>query len=175
MIAHFQPFRNGYYSTKEFYNNKENIELSAGDVVAVEASPGHDVGVVSMVGELVRFQLRKKNLTENSEDIETEDDAYLQEMQHFIKEPLNLNTTEVSDLEQLKVLSVRPGITDYASIRFRKESDLLASAENPEQYCIEHILPLKLQLNQQYLKNKTMSNYFFVIWSTITGRNNRYI
>ena len=52
-------------SRKEFFCNKENIDLRVGDVVALEASPGHDVGVVSMVGELVRFQLRKKNLREN--------------------------------------------------------------------------------------------------------------
>lgn len=56
-------------SRKEFYNNKENVELKVGDVVAVEASPGHDVGVVSMVGELVRFQLKKKNIQENSDVI----------------------------------------------------------------------------------------------------------
>ncbi len=56
-------------SRKEFYHNKENIELRAGDVVAVESSPGHDIGIVSMVGELVRFQLRKKNVPENSDTI----------------------------------------------------------------------------------------------------------
>ena len=39
-------------SRKEYFRNKEAIDLRAGDVVAVEASPGHDVGVVSMVGEL---------------------------------------------------------------------------------------------------------------------------
>ncbi len=58
-------------SRKEFYNNKEGSELKVGDVVTVEASPGHDVGVVSMVGELVRFQLKKKNIKENSESIKT--------------------------------------------------------------------------------------------------------
>lgn len=56
-------------SRKEFYHNKENIELRSGDVVAVESSPGHDIGIVSMVGELVRFQLRKKNVSENSDTI----------------------------------------------------------------------------------------------------------
>ncbi len=56
-------------SRKEFYYNKENLELRVGDVVALEAAPGHDVGVVSMIGELVRFQLRKKNLGENPEGL----------------------------------------------------------------------------------------------------------
>ena len=56
-------------SRKEFFRNQEVPDLKAGDVVAVESSPGHDVGVVSMTGELVRFQLRKKGLTESSETI----------------------------------------------------------------------------------------------------------
>src|ERR1700704_2951047 len=56
-------------SRKEFYRNKEEIELKTGDVVAVEASPGHDVGVVSLAGELVRFQLKKKFVNENSDQI----------------------------------------------------------------------------------------------------------
>ena len=56
-------------SRKEFFRNKENIQLKTGDTVAVEAMPGHDVGVVSLAGELVRFQLKKKGLTENSDQI----------------------------------------------------------------------------------------------------------
>ena len=58
-------------SRKEFYHNKDNVELKVGDVVALEASPGHDVGVVSMVGELVRFQLRRKNLGDNPDGLKT--------------------------------------------------------------------------------------------------------
>lgn len=58
-------------SRKEFFHNKEAVELRVGDVVTVEASPGHDVGVVSMVGELVRFQLNKKHLSEDSDQIKS--------------------------------------------------------------------------------------------------------
>tara|TARA_B100000900_G_C20586206_1_gene719681 strand:- start:1523 stop:2707 length:1185 start_codon:yes stop_codon:yes gene_type:complete len=47
-------------SRKEFFRNEDNLPLTAGDVVAVEASPGHDIGVVSLVGELVRVQMQKK-------------------------------------------------------------------------------------------------------------------
>ncbi len=46
-----------------------------------------------------------ENLTENSEDAETEDDAYLQELQRFINDPLNLNTASESDLQQFKILT----------------------------------------------------------------------
>ena len=46
-----------------------------------------------------------ENLTENSDDVETEDDSYLQEMQHFIDDPVNLNNATESDLKQLKILT----------------------------------------------------------------------
>ncbi|TAH42397.1 MAG: hypothetical protein EYC69_05545 [Bacteroidetes bacterium] len=58
-------------SRKEFFHNKEGVDLRVGDVVTVDASPGHDVGVVSMVGELVRFQLNKRHLKEDSDQIKT--------------------------------------------------------------------------------------------------------
>lgn len=56
-------------SRKEFFKKDNNIELYAGDVVAVEASPGHDMGVVSLTGELVRLQMKKKNVKYDSEEI----------------------------------------------------------------------------------------------------------
>lgn len=59
-------FKNG---RKHFFKNTENISLSMGDVVATEASPGHDVGVVSLVGELVRVQMKKKKVREDDSEI----------------------------------------------------------------------------------------------------------
>ncbi len=47
-------------SRKEFYKNSKELSLQAGDVVVVESSPGYDVGVVSVVGELARIQVAKK-------------------------------------------------------------------------------------------------------------------
>jgi cell fate regulator YaaT (PSP1 superfamily) len=52
-------FKNG---RKHFFKNPENITLSIGDVIATEASPGHDIGIVTLTGELVRVQMKKKNL-----------------------------------------------------------------------------------------------------------------
>lgn len=59
-------FKNG---RKHFFKNSENISLSMGDVVATEASPGHDVGVVSLVGELVRVQMKKKKVRQEDPEI----------------------------------------------------------------------------------------------------------
>ena len=59
-------FKNG---RKHFYKNVENLSISMGDVVAVEGNPGHDVGTVSLAGELVKVQMKKHNITEDSEEI----------------------------------------------------------------------------------------------------------
>lgn len=52
-------FKNG---RKDFYKNKENLTLSIGDIVATEAASGHDIGVVTLTGELVRVQMNKKRV-----------------------------------------------------------------------------------------------------------------
>ncbi|WP_081208051.1 PSP1 domain-containing protein [Salegentibacter sediminis] len=59
-------FKNG---RKHFFRNTENLSLSMGDVVATEASPGHDVGMVSLAGELVRVQMKKKKVAPDSEEV----------------------------------------------------------------------------------------------------------
>ena len=59
-------FKNG---RKEFYRNTEKLTLSIGDVVATEASPGHDVGIVTLTGELVKVQMKKKNIAVTSPEI----------------------------------------------------------------------------------------------------------
>ena len=53
---------------------------------------------------------------------------------------------------QRQVLLVRPGITDYASIAYRNENDILEGAENPEQMYIDVIMPDKIELNMKYLR-----------------------
>ncbi|MDT7828953.1 regulatory iron-sulfur-containing complex subunit RicT [Pricia sp. S334] len=47
-------------SRKEFFRNTENLSLSIGDIVATEAKSGHDVGMVTLVGELVKVQMKRK-------------------------------------------------------------------------------------------------------------------
>ena len=58
--------------------------------------------------------------------------------------------------EQLRVLSVRPGLTDYASIRYVNENDLLAASDNPEKTYIEEIMPDKLNLNLKYIDEQSL-------------------
>ncbi len=70
-------------------------------------------------------------------------------------------------VEQQKVLLVLPGITDFASIEFRNENELLSNATNPEQYYIEVIMPKKIDLNKQFIENRTLKNYFSILFTTV--------
>ncbi|WP_035916936.1 stage 0 sporulation family protein [Flavimarina sp. Hel_I_48] len=54
-------------SRKEFYKNTENLSLHIGDLIAVEAASGHDIGIVSLTGELVRIQMKKKREPYNTD------------------------------------------------------------------------------------------------------------
>ncbi len=58
--------------------------------------------------------------------------------------------------EQLQVLSMKPGITDLASIRYSNENELLASVEDPENYYINVLMPEKLNLNLFYIRNQSL-------------------
>ena len=58
--------------------------------------------------------------------------------------------------EQLSILNIKPGITDYASLQFFSENELLAKSNNPEKTYINEILPEKLRLNILYLKNMSI-------------------
>lgn len=59
-------FKNG---RKEFYRNVNELAVHIGDIVAVEGSPGHDIGIVSLTGELVRLQMKKKKQKPDSDEI----------------------------------------------------------------------------------------------------------
>lgn len=68
--------------------------------------------------------------------------------------------------EQRKVLAVRPGITDPASIKYRSESEVMAAQAEPERYYIEVLMPQKLQINLDYLARRSLASDFGVILAT---------
>lgn len=59
-------FKNG---RKHFYRNVDNLQICIGDIIAVEGSPGHDIGTVSLTGELIRIQMKKKGIAFDSEEV----------------------------------------------------------------------------------------------------------
>ncbi|MEC6408917.1 sugar transferase [Achromobacter xylosoxidans] len=68
-----------------------------------------------------------------------------------------------------EILSVRPGITDLASIRFRNESEILARASDPERAYQEVILPEKLRLQQEYVRTRSFRGDLAIIFMTIAA------
>ncbi len=68
--------------------------------------------------------------------------------------------------EQRKVLAVKPGITDYASLEYFNENELLGSSENPRETYVKEIMPAKLELNKKYLANPTLIHDLKIMWKT---------
>ena len=69
--------------------------------------------------------------------------------------------------EQQKVLSVKPGITDYASIEYMDENEILGKSSDPEKTYIEEIMPEKIRYNMKYIQNKNLFEYFKIILLTV--------
>lgn len=69
--------------------------------------------------------------------------------------------------EQMRVLEVRPGITDPASIKFRNENDLMANADDPEDYYIHTIMQEKLKLYLEYVDNASFWYDMRLIFKTL--------
>lgn len=73
---------------------------------------------------------------------------------------------EMYTLEQRKVLSVRPGITDYASVEYADENTILGQAVDPDKVYIEQIMLDKIRYNMKYIDNQSVTEYFRIIFLT---------
>ncbi|MEZ5172262.1 MAG: sugar transferase [Bacteroidia bacterium] len=71
-----------------------------------------------------------------------------------------------SDIQK-KVLHVKPGITDYASLEYSNENEILGQATNPEEVYINEIMPRKLELNLKYIAEKSFLTDLKIILKTI--------
>ncbi|MFN3343926.1 MAG: sugar transferase [Flavobacteriales bacterium] len=70
---------------------------------------------------------------------------------------------------QRRVLSVKPGITDYASIQFRNENKLLEGKDDPIDFYVREIMPVKLQLNMKYIEQQSFWQDIKIIFQTIVS------
>lgn len=77
-----------------------------------------------------------------------------------------VNLYSKSDLE---ILSVKPGITDYASIKFRNEAEIMRKSESPEDVYINEIMPEKIRLNKIYVKEQSLFTDIKIIFSTFAA------
>jgi len=69
--------------------------------------------------------------------------------------------------EQRKVISIKPGITDYASIQFRNENQLLEGKSDPIDFYIREIMPVKLKLNLEYVRDQSFWIDLKIIFKTV--------
>jgi lipopolysaccharide/colanic/teichoic acid biosynthesis glycosyltransferase len=69
--------------------------------------------------------------------------------------------------EQKQVLTVRPGLTDFASLEYINENELLANAENPEEEYVERVMPAKLDLNLKYIAQQSILTDLKIIFKTL--------
>jgi len=69
--------------------------------------------------------------------------------------------------QQRQILSVKPGITDYASIQYIDENELLAQSNDPEETYIQVVLPEKVAYNMKYINNQSIKEYFKILYLTI--------
>lgn len=74
---------------------------------------------------------------------------------------------ELYNEEQQKVLNVKPGLTDFASLEYINENELLATSNNPEQTYIETIMPAKLLLNKKYIGQISLLTDLKIIFRTM--------
>ena len=128
---------------------------------------GHDGSSVSVAGDAritpLGAVLRKYKLDE------------LPELWNVLKGDMSLvgprpevrKYVELYTEAQKKVLSVRPGITDYASIEYVDENAILGRAKDADKVYVEQILPDKIRYNMKYIEHRSVKEYFKIIYLTI--------
>jgi cell fate regulator YaaT (PSP1 superfamily) len=94
-------------SRKEFFRNINTLSLHVGDVIAVEAASGHDMGTVSLTGELVKLQLKKRNVNFDSEEIKK---VYRKAKQSDIDKWREAQALETSTMYRARTIALKLGL-----------------------------------------------------------------
>jgi cell fate regulator YaaT (PSP1 superfamily) len=94
-------------SRKEFFRNVNNLAINVGDPIAVEASSGHDIGTVSLTGELVRLQLKKKNVNFDSDEIKK---IYRKAKQTDIDKWKEAQSLEINTMYRARTIALKLGL-----------------------------------------------------------------
>ena len=81
--------------------------------------------------------------------------------------PEVMKYVEMYNEDQKKILCVKPGLTDYASILFFNENEILANSKEPEKIYIEEIIPQKIRVNNKFIADPSLRQYFSILWLTI--------
>ncbi|MCR9172239.1 MAG: sugar transferase [bacterium] len=130
--------------------------------VNADASGQLTVGMRDSRITKVGYFLRKTKLDEFPQFI----NVLLGQMSIVGPRPEVQKYVEMYTKEQKRVLEVKPGITDYASIEYFRENEILGNAEDPEKAYIEEIMPAKIALNMNYIENPGITQDIKIMWKT---------
>jgi lipopolysaccharide/colanic/teichoic acid biosynthesis glycosyltransferase len=153
-----------YYQTRVGRNNRDFRLIKFRSM-----HPGADAkGLLTVGGRDPRisragFFLRKTKMDELPQLI----NIIRGEMSFVGPRPEVRKYVELYSAEQMNVLAVRPGLTDYASLEYLDESELLEKSEDPEKAYVEDIMPAKLKLNMKYIREQSMMLDLKIIFKTI--------
>ncbi len=111
----------------------------------------------------VGYFLRKNKLDELPQLI----NVFLGDMSFVGPRPEVRKYVDLYTPEQKRILSLKPGITDYSSIFYSDESELLSKAANPEEFYISRVMPEKIKMSLKYLENGGIGADFKIIFLTI--------
>jgi lipopolysaccharide/colanic/teichoic acid biosynthesis glycosyltransferase len=134
--------------------NKVNFELIKFRTMRVEADKGSLLTIGDHDSRITRsgYWIRKYKLDELPQLF----NILKGDMSFVGPRPEVCKYVELYDLMQQRILSVKPGLTDWASIEFIDENQLLAKAKNPEIYYIKHIIPYKIAYNLRYIDHHNL-------------------
>ena len=94
-------------SRKEFFRNTNSLNINVGDVIAVESNSGHDIGTVSLTGELVKLQLKKHNVNFDSEEIKK---IYRKAKQIDIEKWREAQSLEINTMYRARTIALNLGL-----------------------------------------------------------------
>ncbi len=129
----------------------------------------HKQGLLTVGGRDARitkvgYFLRKYKLDELPQFI----NIFFGDMSFVGPRPEVRKYVDMYNTQQLHVLDVKPGLTDYASIEYMDENDLLAQSDEPEKTYIEEIMPAKLEYNMRYIQDQGMITDLKIIFRTLS-------
>lgn len=130
-------------------DNENNIDLTAGDNAKRITSSG--------------AFLRKYKLDEIPQFI----NVFKGDMSIVGPRPEVPYFVDMYDLSQREVLQIKPGITDWASIEYKNESETLEKETDPLSYYIHYSIPRKITLNKKFINDPSIGHYFKIIIATI--------
>jgi lipopolysaccharide/colanic/teichoic acid biosynthesis glycosyltransferase len=142
------------YSQNRVGRNKVNFKLFKFRTMKIGADKGSLLTIGNHDQRITKsgYWLRKYKLDELPQLF----NILLGDMSFVGPRPEVIKYVALYNLQQQRVLSVKPGLTDWASLAFIDENQLLVKAENPEMYYINHIIPLKINQNLRYIDHHNL-------------------